>query len=477
MTMDSQQYANLSDHSYGRDQRGNTKIDLGGLVGKTVAMADGERYKILAHVDKPSGYQGTIYQRENTGEIVVAHRGTEFGREPLQDGVLTDGGMVFTRANQQAQDAIDLTRSALDSARESSKALGVARPEVTVTGHSLGGTLAQITSHHFDLRGEAFNPYGAVSLNHRIPEQATPRMVNHVMAADLVSAASPHYGQVRIYASAREIGKLQASGYHNNRALDLVTPDRSLAASVNTSHMMHNFLNVDGDYRRDVSALGDAAMRTRAADNARMIGRYREDVAELRTGATLAGDAVGIIKDGPLLMPRNAYEHLRERLREPLPAGEPARLEEEKRRRGASPETGERPLAPDMRDPAHPAHARYFQLHSGIVEIDRAMGRTPDASSERLAAALTAASARMPSVGTVSLSQDGTRAFVVDASDGPAQARDRAHVDVSKALQQPVEASTAQWQAASERQGRQQVEWQAQALANPALEAQMRMRH
>jgi hypothetical protein len=477
MTMQSQQYANLADFSYGRDQKGNDKIDIASLVGKSVTMPDGATYKILAHADKPSGYQGTIFQREDTHEIIVAHRGTEFTREPLKDGVLTDGGMVFNRANQQAADAIALTGRALDIAAYDAKKRHEKVPEVTVTGHSLGGTLAQITSHHFDLRGEAFNPYGAASLSHRIPEQATPRMINHVMAADVVSAASPHYGEVRVYASAREIGQLQASGYHDNWALDLVTPDRPFAASVNTSHMMHNFLNVDGDYKRDVSALGDAVMRARATEHARMIGQYREDVGDLRAGATLAGDAVGIVKDGPLLMPRNAYEHFRERLQESLPAGEPARMEEETRRRGASLDTGERPLAPDMRDPTHPAHARYFQLHAGIVEIDRAMGRTSDASSERLAAALTAASARMPSVGAVSLSQDGTRAFVVDASDGPAQARDRAHVDVSKALQQPVEASTAQWQAASERQERQQVEWQAQALANPALEAQMRMRH
>jgi len=470
VTISSQQYADLADFSYGRDQKGNEHVDLRALVGKVVRMEDGASYRILAHADKPSGYQGTIFQREETGEIVVAHRGTEFGREAWKDGVLTDGGMVFSRVNQQAADAIALTREAQARAKDYAHQRNVPAPEVTVTGHSLGGTLAQITAHHFDLRGEAFNPYGAASLDHRIPEQATPRMINHVMAADVVSAASPHYGQVRIYASAREIGQLQASGYHNNWAVDLVTPDHPLAASINTSHMMHNFLNVDGDYKRDVSALGDPAMRTRASENARMIGRYRDDVGELRAGATLAGDAFGIVKDGPFLVPRNAYEHIRERLQPPLPAGEPARGE---RGRGASGPQA----APDMRQPGHPAHERYLQIHAGVSELDQARGRTPDAASERLAAALTAASARMPSVGGVSMNQDGTRAFVVDGSDAPLAARERAHVEVTKALQQPVEASTAQWQAAAERQGKERVEWQAQALGNPALEAQMRMRH
>jgi putative lipase involved disintegration of autophagic bodies len=47
-------------------------------------------------------------------------------------------------------------------------------PQVTVTGHSLGGALAQITSHHFNVKGETFNAYGAVSLSYRIRKAATP---------------------------------------------------------------------------------------------------------------------------------------------------------------------------------------------------------------------------------------------------------------------------------------------------------------
>jgi hypothetical protein len=31
----------------------------------------------------------------DTREIIVAHRGTEFDREALKDGLLADGGMVL----------------------------------------------------------------------------------------------------------------------------------------------------------------------------------------------------------------------------------------------------------------------------------------------------------------------------------------------------------------------------------------------
>src|SRR3546814_9905720 len=162
--------------------------------------------------------------------------------------------MVFGQVNSQAADAIEFTLESLREAQKFSSERGGSPPEVTVTGHSHGRTLAQITAHHFDLRGETFNAYGAASLGYRIPEGGD-RVLNHVMAADVVSAASPHYGQVRVYAKPREIAQLQLSGYSNSRLLDALTVDRPLLASVNGSHMMHNFLGVDGDNRPDVSIL------------------------------------------------------------------------------------------------------------------------------------------------------------------------------------------------------------------------------
>jgi hypothetical protein len=95
--------------------------------------------------------------------------------------------MVVARTNVQAPDAIALTQRRLAYAKK--EGWISARPQVTVTGHSLGGALAQITSHHFNVKGETFNAYGAVSLSYRIPEGGNT-MINHVMASDPVSAAS-----------------------------------------------------------------------------------------------------------------------------------------------------------------------------------------------------------------------------------------------------------------------------------------------
>jgi hypothetical protein len=312
MGLTPQQYAYLADHSY---DRGGQMHDL---VNKDVVIG-GDRYRVIDYVDNPrTGYQGTIYQHEASGAVVAAHRGTEFGREAFRDGVIADAGMVFTRTNSQAADAVELTRRAVEYAERQGREPGRTAPEVTVTGHSLGGTLAQVSAHHFDLRGETFNAYGAASLDRRIPEGGD-RVTNHVMAVDAVSSASPHYGQVRTYATPREIETLHRTGYHDNIVRDLLQRDLPLTASVMSggSHSMHNFLPVDGDGRPDRSALEDPAARRLAEEHRRIIADYRDDVGDLRRGVTVtARGPFGLVLDGI------------DRIRGPLPAGEPAAREQ-----------------------------------------------------------------------------------------------------------------------------------------------------
>lgn len=76
----------------------------------------GVSYKRLSYMDSISGYQGMLYQRLDTNELIVAHRGSEFDREPWRDGLVADGGMVAARHNAQAADAIEFTRHALETA-------------------------------------------------------------------------------------------------------------------------------------------------------------------------------------------------------------------------------------------------------------------------------------------------------------------------------------------------------------------------
>jgi hypothetical protein len=355
MSLSSQQYADLADHCYDRDGR------LKDLVNKEVLIG-GEKYTVLEYADNPrTGYQGAIYQRLDTGDIVVAHRGTEPGREPLQDIALADAGMVLTRSNLQAPDAIELTRRALELAKIRAPFYGNHIPEVTTTGHSLGGTLAQITAHHFDLRGETFNAYGAVSLDRGVPEGGE-RVINHVMAADAVSSASAHYGQVQLYATPREIATLRAAGYHDPRLLDWLTPDQPVAAAIASlgSHDMHHFLEVDGDHRRDRSVLLDPQARRLAGEHQRMIEDYRGDVRTVRSVA-----AAGLRGPGGLV------QDTIESLRGPRPAGEPAARE-------AAPA--------ERRSDAAEATSRLERLLSGQVDPAARAAWDRDVAAQRSAA-------------------------------------------------------------------------------------------
>ncbi|WP_372171089.1 DUF6792 domain-containing protein [Xanthomonas axonopodis] len=276
MSITSQQYAALSDDVYKPPREtgpNSTPENIGDIS-----------YRLIEYVDSPSGYQGIIYQRVDTNEIIVAHRGTEPERQPKEDVVYADGGMLALRNNNQALEAIELTRHALAYAQKTSK--DGTLPEVTVTGHSLGGDLAQVTAHHYGLKGETFNAYGSVSLDRRIPEGGT-HVINHIMAGDAVSAASKHYGQVKIYAMPEEIATLQKAGYANDRS---VLDDRNplVAVELGDSHRMHNFLPVDTNGKPDRSVLEDPKSQQLAQQYAPMIDKYRDDVALLRSGLTLA---------------------------------------------------------------------------------------------------------------------------------------------------------------------------------------------
>lgn len=275
MSLTSQQYAALAKDAYDKPPEtgvSSRPVDIGGIT-----------YKRLEYVDSPSGYQGIIYQRIDTNEIIVAHRGTETERELKQDGVYTDGGMVAARHNRQAAEAIELTKHALVYAQKLGKD-GEAL-DVTVTGHSLGGNLAQVTAHHFGLKGETFNAYGAVSLDRRIPEGGND-VINHVMAGDAVSAGSKHYGQVKLYATQQEITTLEKAGYANDHSLlDVRNP--AVVKPLADSHRMHNFLPVDANEAPDRSVLEDPKAQQLAHKFAPMIDKYRDDVEVLRGGLTL----------------------------------------------------------------------------------------------------------------------------------------------------------------------------------------------
>jgi hypothetical protein len=301
MSLSTEEYANLSKDAY--------KAPIWDSVNQEYQLEhiNGIAYKPLDYMSDPAtGYQGTIYRRVDTGEIVVAHRGTQPPTEDIHD-TITDAAMVFARVNPQVRDAEALTRQALEYARNYAAKTHSPVSQVTTTGHSLGGTLAQITAHEFHLHAETFNPYGAVSLGYGL-QPGQDDIVNHVMAADPVSAASPQPGQVRMYASGQEVRSVHAVGYTNDHAPSPLRAFIEASSPVQThivrpaeaaidnlglgAHGISNFATVDDQNRPKPSVLIDPQAQPRAAQYSTMFEKYRADALAIRSGLSQPGDTV-----------------------------------------------------------------------------------------------------------------------------------------------------------------------------------------
>ncbi|QDL28008.1 XVIPCD domain-containing protein [Stenotrophomonas maltophilia] len=472
--MNPRESATLSDSVYNDPlPPANSDITIGGT-----------KYEVLACRDSGSGYQGIAYLNINTKEVIVAHRGTEFDRQPMLDGGI-DAAMVTARVNAQIGDALSLTKQAIKLADERGSG------SVYVTGHSLGGALAQITAHHYNLPGDAFNPYGAAGLAYRLPEgqpaNAAP-FTNHVMAGDLVSAGGPHYGKVEMYALPRELEVLR-NAEHGQRIASLGTlgmksghvMSAAVAVQLGDSHRLVHFLDRMTDKGPVQSVLDNPQARITDPEDLRRIADYRNDVHQLRAAATvLVGGGPGLLRDGANYLrgteeagayARNEAE-TEQRAHTALKPGE--QLIQNATDQG-SPSLGNpgfsprNPLqqsiestldkaGPDPRKEGHPDQPLYRQIRDGVSAVDARHGRSFDETSERMAASLLAAakSSGLERVDHVVLGNppsdgSGPRMFVVQgALDNPAHLR--ASVAISEAISTPVEQSFAKVEQMSQAQ-------------------------
>ncbi|MEP7185127.1 MAG: hypothetical protein ABI767_04750 [Rhodanobacter sp.] len=277
MTNNTREHTLLADDSYYHQRI----IEMGQPV-----VIDGVRYRTLDSMNRPSGYQAVAYQRIDNGKITIANRGTEFGREPLRDGVKADGGMIRDNVNKQYPDAQEFTQRVIEQAKRIAEHNGKTfhLSSITTTGHSLGGTLSEMEADEFGLRGETYNSYGAAGLHYRgvdgrdhIVAEGGHLVIGHVRATDLVSSASPHFGEQHVYASPQDIIALRDGRY-------LDTPDPAhranplITASI-AAHRMDNFTQFNGiEGESIISPQGEKLYQ----DNKAAIDHYRSDVMTSR---------------------------------------------------------------------------------------------------------------------------------------------------------------------------------------------------
>ncbi|MEF8794505.1 lipase family protein [Thiohalorhabdus sp.] len=136
------EYAQLSQLAYGGE---DATLQSMGLQEKGWGRTG------LARSNPESGFFGEAFRKGD--EVVIAYRGTEPWSDLYKDLLTTDGKIALGLEDPQFVDALEFAKNVQDTYQ----GLGV---DISVTGHSLGGGLAQLAADTFGWDGVTFEAPG-----------------------------------------------------------------------------------------------------------------------------------------------------------------------------------------------------------------------------------------------------------------------------------------------------------------------------
>jgi len=223
MPIPSEQYAFLAHKIYGP------------LTLDSEINSDNRTYRVrYISPQSSTNYRGAVLQDQTTGKLIVVNKGTE--PSSIHD-IIADAGMGTMGAPTQWPEAATTVRWALRHAED----MGIPVSDISITGHSLGGALAQLQAALPEAAGvhaETFNAYGALHMARVLSRHqsldvssAQDRVINHRMYHDPVSAAADPIGQIVNYMDHRDYQN------HKEGGLPLLGEARAIAAS----HGIGNF--------------------------------------------------------------------------------------------------------------------------------------------------------------------------------------------------------------------------------------------
>lgn len=418
MTISAMDYAALAKDSYNKHHV-DDKVTLGDVT-----------YKVIDYYNNPmNGYQGTAYQRLDTHEVVIANRFAEpDGQENLLN-IIRNRHASFPDIDTSANDARTGFSARMPDARMFAQDVklrveGLASfydypvPPITVTGHSLGGTISEIIASDMHWRGATFNAYGATELGYDVPKDGA-QVANYVRATDDISAFGAHYGKVVVLATQADIERLSSEGYN-----DKVTPDSVRNPSGVRNVAAHSIEHLHSDISPENEA------RARAHSTA--IDLFRKDIQT---------------PDANWMSMTWEREHAHTATK-PATHGGSATLHASPHLQSPDPLSSLTLNVPmRMDDAAHPDYQLFQQALTGVYKLDREQHRIPDERSIQLAAALTVVAREkgLDRIDSVHLNADASR--VVGCQEGHAHPLDgMVAVPTVKALNTPIEQSSKAWE-------------------------------
>jgi hypothetical protein len=166
------------------------------LTVNTEIRSDTHQY-VVRYVSPLSAtnYRGAVFEDRETGELIVANKGTDPSN--IHD-IVADYGMGIMGAPTQWPEAAATMRAALNYAKN----YDIPLSQVSTTGHSLGGAEAQLQAAMFGIYAETFNAYGAAAMARQLGmdvQAAQEHVVNHRMHHDPVSALAAPIGRTVAY--------------------------------------------------------------------------------------------------------------------------------------------------------------------------------------------------------------------------------------------------------------------------------------
>lgn len=177
-----QENAALSDAVYGGP--GNTQAPAGWRLIRESPRAPGNE-------GSPNGYYGAAFQNEQTGEIVIANRGSRMSGEGLRQDWAGSDVQIARQNPDDVPEAFNDARNFADSVQTENPGA-----PVSYTGHSLGGAEAQYQAA--TLGGNA-TTFGAPGVRFAVSDEqaraAEGRVTNFVLPGDPVPLSGQHVGQ------------------------------------------------------------------------------------------------------------------------------------------------------------------------------------------------------------------------------------------------------------------------------------------